>query len=186
MTVALPLSPMPSEAHPRYIEYGARLAAPFGGVTQNVSRLGDRWSMSVTMPPMNEVNARAWIAAQIRAKTTGEPVRMPVPQIGGPSGVVFSGAVNSPDGTFTGSNVFSVTTGMFFSTVGPSGDSFLHLVTNLYGGGSCSVGPRLRDNLNGPANFAVPVIEGYLESNFEWTVGIAQIIGLSFVVTERK
>jgi hypothetical protein len=185
MAVLIPTTPMGSTYKPRYVPYGQRLTAPLGGSTQNIMRLGDRWAFDVTMPPMTEAVARPIIAAYLEALATGQTVRLRVPQLDGPSPVGFVGVVNATNGTINGGGIGGVKQGMWFSVIADNGWSYLHQVTSV-SSTLVNVAPRLRASFNTVSQFAAPVIEGWLETPFEWSVEIAQIIGLSCSITEAR
>lgn len=185
MPVALPSSPLPRTAVPRYIEYGTQLRSNLGGSTQNIMRIGDRVALDVELPPMREVDARAWIAAQMRAKAEGQTVRTRVPQIPGPAGITFVGIANAVQGSIAGANAAQVAVGMWFSAIAANGYSYLHMVTTKVGA-TIGVAPRLRTNFNGAVIFDAPLIEGWLETPVQWSVEVAQIVGLSFTVAEGR
>ena len=185
MAINLPVNPSPASAKFRYLEYGARLSAPLGGSTQNIMRLGDRLAMDVTLPPMTEEQANNWIAAHLEAKATGQTVRMRVPSPVGPTPVTMSGIANQASATVLTGDLSQIKRGQWFTYQAADGFLYLHKITRV-SGSTIGVSPRLRRSFNGGVSMDYPAIEGWLDTGFEWDVGVAQIVGLSFNITESR
>lgn len=186
MAILLPTTPPPRTFTPHYVEFGTSLRSPLGGPTQNVLRLGDRMSVDFEMPIMRETTARAWVAALMDAKASGEMVRMGIPQAdASPLAMLFDGVANSLTGQVSGDGHFGLFPGMFLSVVGGNGTSYLHMVTRKTGV-SVRLSPRLRTNLSGAAQMKPAIIEGWLDTKAEWTVDVARTVGLTFTVAEGR
>ena len=81
MSVLLPTDPAPAEATPSYLDWGGTLRPIFGGALQKLRRLGDRFALSVNMPPMlSAEDGMTWVARLITAR--GEGAILPWPQPG--------------------------------------------------------------------------------------------------------
>ncbi len=76
--IDLPTDIGPSSASAALIDFGAFLTPPLGGPVQRVDRMGNRFRISVGMPPMlSASDGRRWVSRLIRGKTEG--ARMPFP-----------------------------------------------------------------------------------------------------------
>lgn len=193
--IDLPLSPAPAEADAALVDFGLLLTSPLGGPVQRVDRMGNRWRLSVAMPPMkNEALGRQWIAALVQAKTEGARMRFPLQGFdpGSPGDIVVDGAGQ----TGTTLNVRGVTpnyifrVGQFLSVV-TGGRHHLIMVraetiANADGEAALPVAPMLRvPHLDGDAVHARPMIEGNMgDEEWSWSMRRARIVGLSFAITE--
>lgn len=183
MSVTLPALPRQTRVSPTYRDFSGRLVPPTGGAEQRVARLGDRWALRYTLPPMAEVQALAFVAAQGRATTEGVTVRGVFPRQGDtPAGLTGTGAVNST--LVTASSAAGVVVGMFFSFEA-GGRAYLHQVTGVTGL-TLNVSPRLRAACNGALNFAEPVVEGFLDGPITWDVETLAHSGVSFTISEDR
>lgn len=183
MSVTLPALPRQTRVSPLYRDFSGRLTPPTGGQEQRVARLGDRWAVRYTLPPMSEAQALAFVAAQTRATTEGVTVRGVLPRRGdAPAGLTGVGAVNST--LVAASAVVGVEVGMFFSFES-GGHAYLHQVTGVTGS-NLSVGPRLRAALNGTLTFDAPLVEGFLDGSITWDAEVLAHSGVSFTISEDR
>jgi hypothetical protein len=198
MSILLPSSPGPRAAVPAFLDWGAVLSSPLGGADQKLNRLGDRFALDVTMPPIPSAeDGAAWVAAVIQGQKEG--VLFPWPQgidIAGAGALAVDGAGqagtsldvkgSTPGRTFA--------RGQFFSVI-HSGRRYLHILTAAAtadgaGKASFSIEPMIRTA--GYSNNAVieidePMIEGFLEGNArEWTLDTAMFVGLQFRIKEAE
>ena len=197
MSVLFPSTPGPRAAVPAYLDWGAVLSSPLGGVDQKLNRLGDRFALDVTMPPMDSADdGAAWIAALIEGQKEG--VIFPWPQ-----GITISGsgalAVDGGGQAGTSLEVKSSTPGrkflrgQFFSVI-HGGRRYLHILTaaaTADGAGSATfaVEPMLRVSYanNSVVEVDEPMIEGFLEGNArEWTLDMLMNVGLQFRIKEAE
>lgn len=183
MALALPTTPGYAKASPRLVAAGGTLRSSLGGPDQELLRFGDRLAVEFDLPPMKAAVAAAWLAAQLRAKVEGASVRMQLAQIGdGPTGK--TGTAASGATALTVNDAAGIVVGQRFSAI-VGGVSYLHFVTGL-AGTTVSVAPRLRVALSATAlEFVAPVIEGTLAAP-AWSEGLAEVVGLSFSVTEAR
>lgn len=196
MSILLPASPLPKEATPRLLDFGAVLTPPSGGAAQKLNRLGNRHSISVQTPNlMPEPHGRIW-ASKLR-QALREGAVMPFPQpgliIGTPGAPTVDGAGQA--GSFLaikgGAPGYVVRDGQFLSVI-IGGRRYLYACTTdttLNGSGNATlpITPMLR--ISPPNNAIVeltqPMIEGFLSGNAaEWTHVIARTRGLTFTITE--
>lgn len=78
--VALPTSPGPVEAKPRFLDWGGELVPALGGPVQRLSRLGSRHAVEFVLPPMTMASAMAWTQRLKRGKN--DRVLIPYPLMG--------------------------------------------------------------------------------------------------------
>jgi hypothetical protein len=194
--IDLPSYPPPAAAQPSFLDRGVTLE---GAVDQRVDRMGSRFGLSVSMPPMKGSKlGRQWIAALMRGKNEGVRLRWPLQGFkpGIPGAVKVNGAGQSGrtlvvDGA-TPNYVFRA--GQPFNHVPADGEELLYFVTeeaiaNGSGEAELTIEPMLRvepaddDDLE----FGVPVICGFLASgDLPWDLGVAQQVGLGFAIKERR
>lgn len=195
MTIVLPTSPWPLTSSPRLISKRRDIEPDLGGPTQRVQRLGSRWAIDFELPPMDYVDAMAWVSALVAADA--EVVRMAVPQPGFDTGEPGSPRVNGGGQqgqtlNLDGFSAYSAKAGQFFSIAHATG-RHLHMVrqdqTPVAGVVALAFRPMLRKS---PADNTVielqtPMIEGFLSGRETgWTVDFARTVGLSFTITERE
>ena len=168
-----------------------------GGVTQRVGRLGTRFRIEFTTPPMPiEAEARRAIALLQMAQQQGGRVRYPQPD--------FSvGSPGSPtvDGAHTGGMTLSIAAATPRYAVRQGQALNLTVAGRIYlyfaaanalldgsGDGDLALTTPMRTHLAGAeaVELARPVIEGWLDgSEREWTLDQARVTGLQFTITER-
>lgn len=77
--IFLPDYPSPQSASPYLLDFGTVLAPTLGGPIQKINRLGNRFGIQVTMPPMKSQNdGRLWLSRLLRAKAEGGKMRWPL------------------------------------------------------------------------------------------------------------
>lgn len=87
--IDLPDSPGPAKATPVPVDFGGTLPGLLGGPTERQNRLGNRWSIAVTMPALSLDDARAWSADLVLGVQRG--VRWKLRQVG-----LVSGPIGAP------------------------------------------------------------------------------------------
>lgn len=198
MSIALPLSPEPSDATPSYLDYGGTLRPIFGGAIQKLTRLGDRFAVEVTLPPLEYADlGMLWIARLIRAQREGAIMPWPQPgfSTGTPGNAVANGAgqagsLLSMRGLAAG---YTVKEGQYFSII-HGGRRYLHqsadtIAANGAGQIRLPIAPMLRINPQDGAvvEIAKPMIEGILDGDTRsWKLDVALDVGLTFMITEMK
>lgn len=177
-------------------DYGGLLAPPLGGPVQKLNRLGNRFYLDVTLPPMTYADGMAWIAALIRAQTAGAIFPWPQPGlvIGPPGTPLVNG------GSQLGTSLvmdgylasYSVLAGQFFNII-HSGRRYLHLFAAAgmasSGALTATIAPMLRVSPtdNDVIDISTPKIEGFLDGNERsWTISTARHVGLQFRITEAE
>jgi hypothetical protein len=194
--IDLPEYPAPSAATPALVDFGAFLTPALGGPVQRVERMGNRFKISCTMPPMPNLKlGRQWVARLVRGKQEG--VRMPWPLLGfdpgSPGNVLVNAAGQSGRSLVikgaTPNYIFRE--GQFFSVV-INGRHYLYMVTaeviaSAAGAATLAIEPMLR--LSPPANavcwFGKPMVEGFIMGDsFQWEMALANFVGVSFDLVE--
>lgn len=197
MSILLPTSPGPRSAVPSYLDWGGVIASPLGGADQKLNRLGDRFALDVTMPPLTVPNeAAAWVAALIQGQKDGVLFEWP-------QGIDIDGTgdgtVDGADQAGTSLDIEGIAAGrkflrgQFFSVV-HAGRRYLHIVTaaavaSVGGKATLSVEPMLRVSYADGALVEIdtPKIEGYLEGNSrDWSLDTAMYVGLQYRIKERE
>ena len=196
--VALPAIPWQAKAKPSLVRFGGPLTPPLGGPMQRINRLGSRFSLQVSLPPMDEGSALAWIAARSQADATNSTliVNLPNPPaitaIGTPlvNGASQAGILLAVKGLNAGAVVAQ---GRFFS-VAVSGRNYLYHVTAAAtadgsGHATLSISPKIRAAMADGAslNFSAPQIEGFdTAPTIEWDVDELVLYGLAFTLMEAQ
>lgn len=184
MAIALP--PLPLGTQTTFaLQSNARDHTPtFGGSTQRVKRLGDRWIISVNCQSMSNAQGVAVVAKLVQGLSS--TVTMIVPQPGitpSPDGTVSSGSGE----TLIVSGTSNVKPGVFFSLV-HGGVRYLHQVTGV-SGSTLSIQPMLKvvPTAGDVVEFQAPKIEGFVQGNQQaWTLNLAYGLGLSFTIVEAQ
>lgn len=195
--VILPERPGPVDVQWQYIDFGGNLPGGLGGPEQRLNRLGNRWACTVTLPMMEEQDARYWIAALTRGVRMG--VRMKLLQrdldIGAPGSPVLSGDGQAGDLIDIGGMTprYPLRVGQWFNHV-QDDKNYLYKISgpgNADGDGevTAQIEPPLRvEGMDGDVlQFGAPVIEGSLMGNgLNWTLNTALHTGLQFGIRERR
>lgn len=199
--ILLPGFPSPNGAQPRFLDSGGYQEPAFQGVTTRLDRLGDRWELPVSMPPMKWWRAglaRVWVNRLVLGRRFR--VVMPFPQPGGQApGHNFATAAAV---AVTGSSVVVLNgtgsptylEGQFVSHLQvASGRRYLYQVAadaNVGGvenGVQVNLSPRIRGKVSvgDVFEFANPKIEGFPQGDStQWTLELARTVGLEFTVRE--
>ena len=197
MTVALPTSPAPMGIDPQLLDFGGVITPSLGGVQQRLNRVGNRWAITVQLPPMPaEPLGRQWVAALAEGLT--DTVLLPWPQVDFAAGSPGATLVNGANQTGSTLNIdgfaanFALRRGQFFSVI-VSSQRYLYQVRadiNANGAGAVAlpITPMIRKSPadNAVCEFAAPMIEGFLQgSGVAWSVDVARMAGLQFTIAER-
>lgn len=179
-SILLPTSPGPRAAKMNLMSFGTILTPFLGGPTQRINRLGTRWSMLVSMPPlMADPDGRVWANALAQAVEAG--ATMPIVQdidTGSPgtpvvSANVATGSVLPLSGMTPG---YQLRAGQFVSII-HGGRRYVYAIredVTVGAGGtiSATIFPLLRTALSAGdiVEIATPMIEGWIDSAFGWDV----------------
>lgn len=199
MAVTLPELPNLAEVHPRMLDYSAVLSPALGGPVQQISRMGSRFAVEVTLPAMTAEQAASWIAARLKAKTENQTLTLawpqagPRPAVGGAPYVDGSGQAGARlnAGGFSAGATIPKNTFFSFS----NGDRyFLHATTadavaDGAGDVQLHIAPILRSS---PADltwlaFNPPIIEGFIDgASVDWSLERLLWTTTSFTLTENE
>lgn len=193
--IDLPAYPGPQSAEAALIDFGVMLTPPLGGPVQRVERQGNRWRLSVTMPPLRDAEARIWLARLLKGKSEG--ARMEFPLLGfnpgspgnpvvhtsGQTGrtLIIRGA--QPNYIFREGQFISVETGGRHHLIMVDAETIVPDVGIV----SLPISPMLRvAHLDGdPVHVGTPMIEGFISGEgFMWQMQLGNFMGLSFELVE--
>lgn len=76
--IIIPEKPASRVDVPRLIDFGGFLTPAGGGPVQRLNRLGNRYAVTVTMPPMRGSQARIFVNRLIRGKSEGARMAWPL------------------------------------------------------------------------------------------------------------
>lgn len=196
--IDLPDWPTPNGADLALQDFGAFLTPALGGPVQRVNRMGSRFKISVSMPPLTSAKVgRQWVSRLVQGKSEG--VRMPLPLLdfdpGLPGTVLVNGAGQTgsslivdgatPNYIFREGQPFSILTG---------GKHHLYLVrtetiANGSGQATLPISPMLRRPHadNDPCHFGEPMIEGFISGDeLSWNLSLEHLIGIQFDIAESQ
>lgn len=182
---------------PKLRKWGSELEPVFGGVTQELNRVGSRYALAVQTPPMRiEPDGRRWISRLQQAAQFGGYFEFPqvefkvgVPglptvaeNVTGGMSVAIQGATPN----------YAIREGQWLS-ITHIGRSYLYscpanVVLDGTGSGDVPLSVPIRSLLSvgDPVNLTAPIIAGKIEGDdLEWTLEMARTVGLSFVIVER-
>ncbi len=195
MAVALPTDIAPVAYNPSLVDFGGELTPILGGPVQRINRLGDRWAVEVTLPPLSGDEARIWISRLVQGRKSSCLLPWPQPIGAGGEGAPRvngagqAGTALSVDGLPAAK---AIAEGLFFSIVGAS-RRYLHQVTsaataNGSGAVTLSIEPALRisPSDNAVIELATPMIDGLVQGGVGWSVDLARQHGLTFTLVERE
>lgn len=196
MTIALPTSPRAAGAKPRLIGNSVQTDPVVGAAVQRKVRLGSRWSLDVTLPPMDYEAGMAWTADLASSET--EEVLLLWPQPSELVGSIGSPVVNGAGQAGTALVVrgaaagYTFKKGLFFSLV-EGGRRYLHQVSaastaNGAGAATLQIKPMLRVAPSDGAflEFSEPKIQGWAQVSPGWDIDAALQVGISLTVTEAR
>ncbi len=197
MTVSLPSSPAPNGATPVLRDFGGVLTPFLGGPEQRLNRLGTRFGIEVSMPPMPSGDTgRLFVSRLLQARSARLLMNWPLLDFdpgnpGAPkiSATTASGSILPLKGLTAG---YTGKEGQFFSII-HAGRRYLHMLTADFtadgaGNATAAIFPMLRVGLsvNDVLEMAQPIIEGHVLPGDElsWKMSLERHIGLGFSVME--
>lgn len=198
MPIMLPSTPAPSEPSVPFLrDFGGVLTPFLGGPEQRINRIGNRFGIRVTMPPMvASTDGRIFVSRLAQAKTDRLLMRWPLDGFdpgdpGAPkvSAMTAGGQLLPIKGLSAG---YQVLEGQPFSII-HGGRRYLHMFAadgfaNGAGILSALIFPMLRVgiSINDVLEIAVPMIEGHVLPGDElsWSNSLARRTSLSFSVIE--
>ena len=194
MSIALPTWPGPQSVVPRLMQYGGILRPALGGPTQRINRLGSRWAIDVTMPPMAEAQGRVWIARLVAGQSEGAILEWPQPEFdaGAPGTILVDGAAQTGmtlnlDGATPS---YVAREGQFFG-MPVAGRNYLYQVRTqtvfTAGAAALPIQPMIRKSPadNAECEFGKPLIEGWIIGDeLAWSRSVERHYGIQFTIEE--
>ena len=196
MPVTLPTCPYPTDYQVLLRDFGAVLTPFLGGPEQRINRLGMRFGLRLTMPPMDADEGMVYLSRLLQGRQS--TVILPWPLLdfdpgtsGAPlvSAAVTSGTTIPIKGLTPG---YQVKEGQFFSVI-HAGRRYVYMFTadataNGSGNLSAAIFPLLRTalSINDVIEIAQPKIEGLVMPGEEisWQIGLDNAREFSFSVLE--
>lgn len=195
--IDLPDYPGPAALSWTPIDFGGVVGSELGGSDQRINRLGNRWAVTVTMPPLTPQQALEWSAALVAGVEEG--VRWPIIQVGASTGSPGAALVDGASQGGKALDVDGVTPGyvarrgMMVAVVTASkrycyklasttrANSAGELVLNL------TSGLRVSPTDNDSVELAAPKIEGFLTDAPSWGFDANRLAqGFAFTIRERR
>lgn len=194
--IELPDGVVPNMVQPALIDFGSVQRPPLGGPLQRVNRLGNRFRVSVSLPPiLNRDLGRVIVSRLLRAKTEGIRIEWELVGIeqGSPGSPLVKGAGQAGssllcDGFRAG---YGFSEG-FWLSIAVSGQHYLHNVAvsgsaDGAGEATLTLTPPLRVSPadNSPVHLQKPMIEGLVMGDeWAWEYSLAHHVGISFDIEE--
>lgn len=197
MAISLPSSPAPNGGNPFLRDFGGVLAPFLGGPEQRINRIGTRFGIRVTMPPMKSGDdGRLFVSRLLQARQDRLLMAWPLNGLapgspGAPkvSAVTAGGSVLPLKGLTGG---YTIREGQFLSII-HGGRRYIHMATanaTASGGGTCTatIFPMLRSpvSVDDVVEIAQPMIEGHVLPGDEmgWEIAIGGFTSIQFSVAE--
>lgn len=196
--IDLPQSPGPRSAVPRVLDFGGFLEPSSGAAVQRINRLGSRYAVSFTMPPLNnEKDGRIWVNRLLRGMQEGARIDYPLLDFypGTPGNFVVDGAGQSgkglairggtPNYAFKEGQPLSLEIGgqHYFDFIAApaiadaNGDAEITLTQML----------RVQPSDGDALHIAKPMIEGFvMGSPVSWEIALERLFGISFEIQETR
>lgn len=198
-TITLPSSPAPNGARPFLLDFGTVLRPANGGPTQRINRLGMRFGVQVTLPPLRSDGEGLTVISRL-LQARAQELLLDCPMIDG----IWSSAGTAPrvkvdvaggttlqmKGLVAG---YALAEGRFFSII-HSARRYLHLAaaaTTADGAGDAtvSVWPPMRTNFaaDDVIEIDAPKMQGHVvDDQTGWQMALARRSTLSFTVHETR
>lgn len=196
MPITLPTCPYPTDYQVLLRDFGTVLTPFLGGPEQRINRLGTRFGLRLTMPPMDADEGMVYLSRLLQGRQS--TVILPWPMLdfdpGTPGAPLVSANVASGTSiTIKGLSAgYPIKEGQFFSVI-HAGRRYIYMFTadataNGSGNATASIFPLLRSPLsnNDVLEIAQPMIEGLVLPGEEisWQIGLSNDREFSFSVME--
>lgn len=194
--IDLPDSPSSRSAMPSVQDFGGTLKPSTGGQAQRINRLGTRYKIAVTLPPLaNQRDGRVWVNRLVRGMQEG--ARMPYPLLdfdpGTPGAFVVDGAGQAGTSLALrgGTPFYAFKEGQPFS-IEVDGQHYLDFIAagaiaDAAGDATITLSQMLRvSSADGdPVHLAKPMIEGFIEGDeVSWNIAVERLVGIEFTIAE--
>ncbi|AHE55540.1 hypothetical protein [Sphingomonas sanxanigenens] len=186
------------QATPRLLDFGGFLEPSLGGEVQRLNRLGSRFALSVTLPPLeSDREGRIWVSRLLRGKTEGARWEYPLLDFdpGNPGSFVVNGAGQAGKQLAVrgGTSRYAFKEGQPLS-IFIGGRHYLHFVDSQViatasGTATIMITPMLRvPPADGDAlHVARPMIEGLLMGDeTQWQISADRLLAIAFEIHERR
>lgn len=196
--IDLPDWPRPNDANPGLVDWGAFLTPALGGPVQRINRIGSRFKIAVSMPPLpSKKEGRIFVSRLIRGKQEGVRMRFPLLDFdpGAPGVVKVSGSGQAgstlnvkgatPNYVFREGQFFSIETGGKHHLYPVATET----IASDTGTASIPLGIMLRrPHLdNDLCHFGKPMIEGFISGDeIGWNLSVERLISLQFDISESQ
>ena len=187
----------PNGCTPTLMDYGGVLRSAIGGATQKIDRLGSRFRVELSFPPMTESDGRIFVSRLIRAKREG--LRVEYPLLSVDQGLPGSPVVNLAGQTGFALSVRGLTpnyTGKegFWLSIVNSGQHYMHNVAGNFtasaaGLATIPIFPALRVPFLDAdvVHLGKPMIEGLVDGDeIGWQMSLAHHIEFSVAIEEAR
>ena len=194
--IEFPPRPAPNSCQPALLDHGGTLRSALGGASQRINRLGSRFRVALTYPPLPEPAGRIFVNRLLRAKEQGLRVEFP---LAASQGVPGSPVVDGAGSVGYTLNLRGLTPNYagkegFWLSVVHAGKHYLHTVTAQFIAGAdgkavVSVYPALRYPFaDGSAvHLAKPMIEGLIDGDEQaWEMSLAHHQHISVTIEESR
>jgi hypothetical protein len=196
--ISLPTNPSPNGMTPLLRDFGGVLTPFLGGPEQMLVRIGTRFGVRVSLPPMRtDVLGRIYISRLLQGRQNFALLKWPLLEFnpGTPGTPLIATAATSGSslalkGLTAG---YVIKEGQFFSII-VSGQRYLYMANadvTASGGGTATVSmfPLLRKavSVNDVVEIAQPMIEGLVSPGDElsWEIASNRFMGIGFTIMER-
>jgi hypothetical protein len=201
--IDLPEWPAPRSATPRVQDFGGFLDGAAGAETIRVNRLGNRYSVAFTMPPLaNQKDGRIWVNRLIKGQKEGARIAYPLldfdpgaPNLSPSTPIVVDGAGQAGQvlALMNGVPGYAYKEGQPVS-LEINGQHYLDFVadTAIVGADGKVDLPLTQMLRKSPPSGSVlhvaePKIEGFVRGDaFSWEIALERMIGLSFDIWESR
>lgn len=197
-TISLPSSPAPNGARPFLLDFGTLLRPFSGGPTQRLNRLGMRFGVTVTLPPMRS-DAEGLIVVSRLLQARSQELLLDCPLVDG--SWPTAGATKVKTAVSGGSSLvmkgfaasYLAGEGRLFSLV-TGGRRYLHMMAadgTADGSGdlTASIWPPLRTAfaVNDVVEIDAPKMQGHVvDEQLAWEMALARRTSLSFTIHEAR
>lgn len=196
--IDLPDWPQPNAADPSLVDFGALLTPALGGPVQRVNRMGTRFRIRVSMPPLTSAKVgRQWVARLVQGKSEGVRMRFPLLDFNpGATGTILVNGAGQSGNSLTvdgATSAYVFREGQPFSIL-TGGKHHLYLVrtetiANASGQATVPITPMLRRPHadNDVCHFATPMIEGFIAGDeLSWNLSVERVVGIQFDIAESQ
>lgn len=181
------------------VDYGALLTPSLGGPVQRVERLGNRFRLSVSLPPMKADRlGRQWVSALVRGKQEGARVELPLGGFkpGAPGSPTVDGAGQSGRSLAIAGAApnYAVRDGQWLNHVASDGQHYVYMnvgetILDATGAGELTIEPMLRvePEDGDEVKLAGVLIEGFIAGDEQmWSLALGNFIGIGFDLVESE